>query len=89
MDEIFRAAKGNTGMAEGELPSERIVFRVTEVAIPNLDLASPDIKRIDEAARNSYVEEFLAQYIAQLETDLGTTVNEGALNQALGGSSAN
>jgi len=89
MDEIFRAAKGNTGTAEGELPSERIVFRVTEVAIPNLDLASPDIKRIDEAARNSYVEEFLAQYIAQLETDLGTTVNEGALNQALGGSSAN
>ncbi|MDQ2954592.1 MAG: SurA N-terminal domain-containing protein [Pseudomonadota bacterium] len=89
MDEIFRAAKGNAGTAEGESSSERIVFRVTEVTIPKLDLASSDIKRIDEAARNSYVEEFLAQYITQLETDLGTTVNEGALNQALGGSSAN
>jgi peptidyl-prolyl cis-trans isomerase D len=89
MDEIFRAAQGNAGTAEGERSSERIVFRVTEVAIPKLDPASADIKRIDEAARNSYGEEFLAQYIAQLETELGTTINEGALNQALGGSSAN
>ena len=89
MDEIFRAAKGNAGTAEGERASERIVFRVTEVTIPKLDPASADVKRIDEAARNSYVEEFLAQYITQLETDLGTTINERALNQALGGSSAN
>ena len=89
MGEIFRTAKGNAGTAEGELSSERIVFRVTEIMIPKLDLASPDIKRVDDAARDSYVEEFLAQYIAKLETDLGTTVNESALNQAVGGSTAN
>jgi peptidyl-prolyl cis-trans isomerase D len=89
MGEIFRLPKGNAGATEGERSSERIIFRVTEVTIPKLDPASSDIKRIDEAARNSYVEEFMAQYITQLETGLGITVNESALTQALGGSSAN
>ena len=87
--EIFRVAKGEAGNSEGDQPTERVVFRVTGVTVPNLDPASPEAKRIAEGLRSAYLDELLAQYVTQLESDLGITVNESALAQVFGGGGTN
>jgi peptidyl-prolyl cis-trans isomerase D len=86
VDEVFRTAKDAPGSGEGERPNERIVFRVTEIVVPAFDPSSPDAKRIDEALRRSLADEIVAQYVARIESDLGASINEAAMRQALGGS---
>jgi len=84
---IFKTAKGSAGTAESKQPGEQIVFTVTDVAAPAFDANSPESKQFGEQLKNAIAEELLTQYVARLETDLGTTVNRAALNQAiLGGS---
>lgn len=86
--EIFKTAKDAAGTSEGKDPIERIVFRVTAVSTPAFDAASPGAKTITDNLRNSISDELLAQYVARIQSDLGTTVNRAALNQALNGGSA-
>jgi peptidyl-prolyl cis-trans isomerase D len=82
--EIFRTAKDALGSADGASPTERIVFRVTEINVPALDVDSGDIKRLDETLRGRMSEDLAAQYVTGLENDLGVTINQSALTQALG-----
>ena len=37
VDAIFRTAKGAAGSAEAAQPAEQLVFRVTDIVVPNLD----------------------------------------------------
>lgn len=83
--DAFRLGKGEAGSADGAQPTERIVLRVTEIDVPKLDPASAETKQLSESLRAVYVDELLAQYVTQLEVDLGTTINESALAQVLGG----
>jgi peptidyl-prolyl cis-trans isomerase D len=89
LDEIFQTAKDGAATVEGSTATERIVFRVTEITVPSLDRESADAKRIDETLRRAMGEDVLAQYIAQLESSIGVTVNRAALNQITGASPAN
>jgi peptidyl-prolyl cis-trans isomerase D len=82
---IFRLNKGEAGDAEGDQPTERVIFRVSDIKVPALDPNSPDAKSAAENVRPAYLDELLSQYVVQLEADLGTTVNESALAQVLGG----
>lgn len=83
--EIFRTPKDVVGSADGASPTERILFRVTEVNVPPLDANSTDAKRVEDALRNRMSEDLAAQYVSGLENDLGVTINQNALNQAIGG----
>jgi peptidyl-prolyl cis-trans isomerase D len=84
--DVFRVAKGETGSAETDRPTERIVFRVADVSVPALDRDAPATKRIEEGLRRALGDDLVAQYISQLETDLGATINQDALRTAVGGS---
>ncbi len=64
---------------------QRIVFRVTDVKTPALDMNSPDAKRIENATRTSKTNELLGQYVSQLESELGVSINQAALSQIAGG----
>ena len=86
IDAIFRAAKGAPGVAEGRGPTERIVFIVTDVTVPPFDAASAQGQRYNERLRRTLTEELFEQYVRRLETDLGTTVNQDAVNRIRGGS---
>jgi peptidyl-prolyl cis-trans isomerase D len=86
LDVVFRTPKDQAGSAEGA-SSQWIVFRVTGVTVPQLDLASTDVKRIQSTLQAAYSEDVLAQFIARLQTDLGATINEAALAQVIGGTS--
>jgi peptidyl-prolyl cis-trans isomerase D len=83
--DIFKTPKDGAGSVEGANPTDRIVFRVTEIKVPPLDPQSADSKRIDEALKNRAADELLAQYLASLQSDIGVSINASALNQVTGG----
>jgi peptidyl-prolyl cis-trans isomerase D len=84
-DAVFRTPKGSAGTAEGERPNERVVFQVTDIIEPTLDPDSPEAKSMEENLKNALSQDILNQYIVQLQSDLGTTINQGALRQVAGG----
>jgi peptidyl-prolyl cis-trans isomerase D len=63
------------------------VFRVTDIVVPSVDMASEDAKRTMETLNRGLSEALLAEYIAKLESDTGVTINQSALNQVIGGGS--
>jgi peptidyl-prolyl cis-trans isomerase D len=81
---VFHTAKDAFGSAEGDQPGDWVVFRVTDVATPKFDAGSRDAKRIEDAVKTQESNEIYEQYVAWLENDLGTSVNQAALAQALG-----
>ena len=84
----FRTAKDGAGQTSGAASNEWIVFRVTDVSVPPIDLASDDIKKMKEQLQRSLEDEQIAQYVTKLEADIGTTINEAAFAQATGASSS-
>jgi len=84
---VFASPKDVPAVAEGDKPTERFVFKVTEVSDPVLDPTSQEAKAIAATLENSYADDLIGQFIARLESDYGVTVNEAALNQVVGGSS--
>jgi peptidyl-prolyl cis-trans isomerase D len=66
-----------------------MVFRVTEVNVPPLDLKSAEAKPIEETLNRSISEDIVAQYIVQLQSEVGVTINQNALNQITGGGTLN
>jgi peptidyl-prolyl cis-trans isomerase D len=81
----FRTAKDSVGQTEAAGGSQWIVFRVTEVTVPAVDLAAEDVKKLKETLQRALNEEQSAQYVTRLEKDIGTTINEAALAQVVGG----
>jgi peptidyl-prolyl cis-trans isomerase D len=84
----FRTAKDGYGQTPGP-NSEWIVFRVTDISVPPVDLASDDMKKLKDQMARSMNDEQIAQYVARLEKNIGTTVNEAAFAQATGANNNN
>ena len=85
---IFRTAKDATGKAEAAQPAEQVVFRVTDIVVPTLDATSAESKKAIETLDRGLSEDILAEYIARLQSEIGVTINQSALNQVLGGGAA-
>jgi peptidyl-prolyl cis-trans isomerase D len=83
---VFHTAKDAFGSAEGDRPSEWVVFRVTEVTTPKLDANSPEAKHLEEVVQRQESNDIFGQYVGWLQDDLGTSVNQTALAQALSNS---
>jgi peptidyl-prolyl cis-trans isomerase D len=80
----FRTAKDAAGQTPGTGGTEWFVFRVTDVTTPPVDLTSSEMKNLKETLQRSMSDEQLAQYVARLQKDIGTSINEVALAQATG-----
>jgi peptidyl-prolyl cis-trans isomerase D len=87
VDAVFRTAKDAVGKAEATESAEQVVFRVTDIVVPSLDAASDDAKRTVETLNRGLSEALLAEYITRLESEIGVTINQSALNQVIGGAS--
>ena len=85
---IFRTAKDAAGKAEAAQPAEQVVFRVTDIVVPTLDATSAESKKAIETLDRGLSEDILAEYIARLQSEIGVTINQSALNQVLGGGAA-
>ncbi|MEA2796275.1 MAG: peptidyl-prolyl cis-trans isomerase [Bradyrhizobium sp.] len=80
----FRTAKDGVGQTAGAGGGEWIVFRVTDVNVPPVDLASDDMKKLKETLERGLTDEQVAQYVTKLETDIGTSINQAAFAQVTG-----
>jgi peptidyl-prolyl cis-trans isomerase D len=85
---VFQTAKDGFGSAQGDAASDWVVFRVTDVTTPPFDANSPEFKRLADAVKNQEGKDIYEQYVAWLEQQLGMSVNQAALAQALGSGSA-
>jgi peptidyl-prolyl cis-trans isomerase D len=85
LQEIFQLAKGAPGTAEGDAPATRLVFVVTAIEEPKLEANAPEASQIAQTLERSYTEDMLAQYVAKLESEIGVYINQGALQQIVGG----
>jgi peptidyl-prolyl cis-trans isomerase D len=86
IDAIFHTTLDAYASAEGDKPTQWIVFRVTDVKTPGFEANSPNGKALDEMLSRQVSDDVFGQYMAWLESDLGTSVNQAALAQALGNS---
>jgi peptidyl-prolyl cis-trans isomerase D len=85
VDAVFRTAKDAVGAAEAREPGEQLVFRVTDIVVPPLDMASEEVKRTVDSLNRSLSEDLLGEYIARLESEVGVNINQSALNQVVSG----
>jgi peptidyl-prolyl cis-trans isomerase D len=84
IEATFRAAKDGVGQTQGANASEWIVFHVTEVSAPPIDLASDDMKKLKDNLQRGLTDEQIAQYVTKLETEIGTSINQAAFAQITG-----
>ena len=80
----FRTAKDAAGQTAGAGGSEWIVFRVTDINLPPVDLASEDIKKLKETLQRGLTDEQVAQYVSKIESEIGTSINQAAFAQVTG-----
>ena len=80
----FRTAKDAAGQTAGTGGSEWIVYRVTDITLPPVDLASDDIKKLKETLQRGLTDEQVAQYVTKLESEIGTSINQAAFAQVTG-----
>ncbi len=85
----FRTDKDGAGQAAGLGNNEWIVFRVTDITVPSLDLASDAMKKLKETLQQGLTDEQVGQYVAKIETQMGTKINEEAFAQVTGASTSN
>ena len=82
----FKLPKGAPASVDGDNASSRYVFVVTEVTDPAFDANAPEAKQLSASLQNSFADDIVGQYIAKIESDIGVTLNQAALNQVVGGS---
>ncbi len=82
----FRTAKDGAGQTPGAGGIEWLVFRVTDVTDPQVDFNSDDMKKLKDQMVRGLGDEQVALYVAKLEKEIGTTVNEEAFAQVTGAS---
>jgi peptidyl-prolyl cis-trans isomerase D len=85
LDAIFRTAKDTLAKAEAAHPGEQIVFRVTDIVVPTQEAGSEEVKQLTDTLNRGISEDMFQEYIARLETEIGVTFNQSALNQVISG----
>ncbi len=89
VEAAFRGAKDTAGQTQGSTGSEWIVYRLTDISMPPIDMASDEIKKLTETLERSLNEEQIAQYIATVEKQIGTSINQAAVAQVTGAAGGN
>ncbi|WP_346294764.1 SurA N-terminal domain-containing protein [Rhodopseudomonas sp. P1] len=84
VDAVFRTAKDGAGQVQGGSATEWYVFRVTGDTVPTADLNAPQMQQLKDNLVQRLRDEQVGEYIAWLEKDIGTKVNQEAVAQATG-----
>jgi peptidyl-prolyl cis-trans isomerase D len=89
VEAVFTANKGDAGQAEGAQGGQRVVYVVTDITEPKIDMASAQTKELRDNLQKTAAGEQLSQFIARLEQDLGAQINQTAFAQATGAQAGN
>ena len=85
----FRTAKDGVGQTPSAGGSEWIIFRVTDITVPPLNMASDEVKTLKETLLRGLNDEQVAQYVTKIESNIGTSINQAAFAQATGANNNN
>ena len=80
----FRTPKDGVGQTPVAGGSQWVVFRVTDVTVPPIDMASQEVKSLKDTLQRGLTDEQVAQYVTKIESALGTSVNQAAFAQVTG-----
>jgi peptidyl-prolyl cis-trans isomerase D len=83
----FRTAKDGAGQTPVSGGTEWIVFRVTDIKVPPVDFNSDDMKKLKDQLVRGLSDEQVAFYVAKLEKNIGTSINEEGFAQVTGAAS--
>jgi peptidyl-prolyl cis-trans isomerase D len=86
VNRMFATPVGKPASAAGSDES-RVVFNVTAATMPPFVTSTGEAQRIEEQLRILLTDDLLAQYIAQLQKDLGVSINQANMRRAIGGES--
>lgn len=81
--QIFSTPQGAFGSAPAA-DDGRLIFQVTGIETPSFDASGEDGKRLAERIAAVVENDLASQYVLQLQNDLGATVNNQVLANALG-----
>src|SRR5215212_1796634 len=85
IETIFRTVKDGVGTAQAEQPVEQVVFRVTDIIVPTMEAGSDAAKQLQESLNRALADDVFGEYIAQLENEIGVTINQAAVRQVVTG----
>jgi len=80
----FRTAKDGVGQTPAAGGSEWVIFRVTDITVPPVDMASNEAKQLKETLQRAMNDEQLAQYVTKIESNIGVTINQAVFAQVTG-----
>ena len=80
----FHGPDGHMAVANGPDDAKTVVV-VTSVTVPAYFSGTPEGEQTAEQLRNALANEYLQQYVGQLQTELGVLVNQTALQQLISG----
>ena len=82
--QIFVGPKGSAAVAAGSGEQSKIVLVVTDTAVPPYFAGAPELAQLDEQMSQQLANDILTQYIGELQSELGVSVNQAAWQLALG-----
>jgi peptidyl-prolyl cis-trans isomerase D len=80
----FRTPKDGVGQTPDAGGSAWIVFRVTDISVPQVDANSDEMKKLKDTLQRGLTDEQVAQYVTKIESEIGTSINQAAFAQVTG-----
>ncbi len=74
----FRTPKDGVGQTPDAGGSAWIVFRVTDISVPQVDANSDEMKKLKDTLQRGLTDEQVAQYVTKIESEIGTSINQAA-----------
>lgn len=82
---VFEAKSDTFGFLTPADPTQRLVFQLTEASVPAFFREEQTAQQIMQAAGPAIEGELLTQYVAELQANLGVSLNQPLLTQMLAG----
>lgn len=83
LSEVFDRKVGAGGSAP-TANGDRVLFKVVDAKVPPLDLNRPDFQNIVAQMKTALDDDLVAQYVGQLQGEIGVQINQAALDSIIG-----
>jgi peptidyl-prolyl cis-trans isomerase D len=80
----FNGPKGSAAVAPGAADQSKVVLLVTDATVPPYFSGAPELAQGQDRFSNEMANDLLTQYTVQLQTQVGMTINQTALQEAMG-----
>jgi peptidyl-prolyl cis-trans isomerase D len=80
----FSGPKGTAAVAAGAADQTKVVLLVTDSEVPPYFSGAPEMSQAKDQLADQIANDFLVQYMTLLQAQLGVSVNQSALAQAIG-----